>query len=56
LVTDFGKGFVSVALWLLRIVASMYKPFSVNALGGLFFPPQLEVKIFDSLTSFVAKP
>jgi hypothetical protein len=29
------------------MVASIYKPFSVKALGGLFFPLQLEVEIFD---------
>jgi hypothetical protein len=38
---------VCVALGLLRMVASMYNPFSVKADGSLCLPPQLEIKIFD---------
>ena len=36
-----------VACGLLSIVASIYKPFSVNALGSLTLPPLIEVENFD---------
>lgn len=38
---------VSVACGLLRIVANMYKPRSVNAVGNLTLPPFIEVENFD---------
>lgn len=37
----------SVALELIKIVASMYKPFSVKAVGSLVFPPFIEVANCD---------
>ena len=38
---------VKVATLLLRMVASIYKPFSVKAFGVLTFPPFFEVENFD---------
>ena len=35
-----------IACGLLRIVASIYRPFSVNALGSFTFPPFIEVENF----------
>ncbi len=38
---------VSVAFWLFNMVASIYKPFSVKAVGGFVLPPFIEVANCD---------
>ena len=44
---------VSVAFGLRRMVASIYKPFSVKAFGSFTFPPaDNEVEIFDFIISW----